>query len=66
MPLKAKIFMGEPAKATIQFDAYMKDKVLTKEVIIHTVPYQVDYSSKKRELCIVVIHPNCWDEKKEG
>uniref|UniRef100_A0A6H1ZWB9 Uncharacterized protein n=1 Tax=viral metagenome TaxID=1070528 RepID=A0A6H1ZWB9_9ZZZZ len=62
--MKCKIFYDEPPIAATLFIQYMRDKTLSKDVIIHTVAFPARHPTDQNEICIVVIHPNWWDEKK--
>jgi len=62
--MKCKVFTGNPERAANVFNKYMHDKTLSKDVIIHTVGFPYSVVSNTRDICIVVIHPNWWDDPK--
>ena len=64
--MKVKIFYGHPEDVEKKFNEWAKGKALTRNVIIHTIPFPAPAEGVSDYMAIVIYHPEgLWPEEEE-
>jgi len=63
--MKVKIFYGKPEKVQKEFNEWAKGKALSRNIIIHTVPFPAYTQGMEDWIAIVVYYPEWIEEEKE-
>jgi len=61
--VKCKIFYGIPITVEAQFNEWAKGKALTRDIIIHTIPFPVEHGGLRDFIAIIIYYPegSIWD-----